>query len=273
MIVGGARDAEIGIIEFQTLDNSQRTLIINFSAHPTILDSSNLSLSGDFPSAVEGNLEAQVGTIALYTAGAVGDQTADPPRIDGNGEDDSKFKQVEEMGKILSDRVLRAIADTPWSECGGVESIRITLNLPPSQVRLNSKMRLPSFFGNLFFDRTSTLQAIRINDQVLVGVPADLSSEIGHEVKEYARGLGLRALILGFSNDYVGYIIPEKYYRSRAYEASMSFNGPHMDQYFRETAFHLIDTLHVGAPQPCPPAGGKTEERHAGDLQKNSLIP
>jgi hypothetical protein len=92
---------------------------------------------------------------------------------------------------------------------------------------------------------------VRVADQVLLGVPADLSSEIGRRIKAYALGQGLRVFIIGFANDYVGYVIPRERYDTDEYEARMSFNGPHMGQYLQEVAFQMIDALRMRATMPC----------------------
>jgi hypothetical protein len=161
------------------------------------------------------------------------------------------MERAAAMGKILAERVQQAIEHGTWIDCGGVDSIRIPVYLPPTQVRVSKNFRLPSFFGNLFFDSNSSLQAIRIGNQVLLGVPADLSSQIGLEIKEYGRKFGLRVLIIGFANDYVGYIIPRESYKRGSYAGRMAFNGPHMGQYFREIAIQLLDALNARALESC----------------------
>ena len=251
MVEDGPIDPEVGIIEFQIADGKEKAILVNFSAHATVLGSENLSMSGDYPGAMEQHLEQEQGTIALFTAGAVGDQTARPPEVKNGNPEKIRMKRAAAMGKILAERVQQAIEHDTWIDCGGIDSIRIPVYLPPTQVRVSKNFRLPSFFGNLFFDSTSSLQAIRIGEQVLLGVPADLSSQIGLKIKEYGKRLGLRVLIMGFANDYVGYIIPQESYKKGSYAGRMSFNGPHMDQYFWEIAIQVLDALDARALEPC----------------------
>ena len=70
-----------------------------------------------------------------------------------------------------------------------------------------------------------------------------MSAEIGLEIKRYAEERGLQAMIIGFANDYIGYVIPSEVYETDAYEARMSFNGPHMGKYLKEISFGLIRSL------------------------------
>jgi hypothetical protein len=78
---------------------------------------------------------------------------------------------------------------------------------------------------------------------VLIGVPCDLSAAIGVGWKAEAKRLGRRAVILGFTNDYVGYVIPTEYYETGHYEARMSFNGPFMDRYFTAVVSRALARL------------------------------
>jgi hypothetical protein len=58
-------------------------------------------------------------------------------------------------------------------------------------------------------------------------------------------------MIVGFTNDYVGYVIPSEYYETPHYEARMSFNGPHMDRYLTavvERALNRLGPLPMAAP-------------------------
>ncbi|MCI0525906.1 MAG: hypothetical protein L0Y56_00430, partial [Nitrospira sp.] len=210
-------------------------------AHSTVLKHDNDLISGDFPGALERSLEETTGVIALYTAGSVADMTASPPE----GRDD--FEKAEKMGRILANKILEALPSVVYQDHVRIGSVLATVQLPSTQVKLG-KHRLVSPLGNLFFDRQTVIQAIRVGDSLLLGVPCDLSSEIGLEIKQQARSHKLNAIIVGFANDYIGYVIPEKYYYTDAYEARMSFNGPYMDRYLKEVAFELMKKL-VGSGQ------------------------
>lgn len=239
MVKDGPTDPDLAFLIIQTLDRLSTFYLVNYSAHPTVLKDSNDLISGDFPGALESELEQGVGAIALYTAGAVADQTANPPP----GMDD--FERMQKMGGILAERVRGASALSKPQDRIRIGAIIAPIYLPPTQVRVGTGRRLASPLGNLFFDRETTIQAILLGDYVLLGVPGDLGSEIGLEIKSKAEAQGLKAIIVGFANDYIGYIIPSKYYFTGAYEARMSFNGPYMDRYLKEVSFKLIESLAV----------------------------
>lgn len=236
MVAGGPTDSALSFLVFKTLDSGDTVYLVNYSAHPTVLKDGNYLISGDFPGALERRLEETPGVIALYTAGAVADMTASPPE----GRDD--FEKAEKMGRILADKVLESSPGVVYRDQVRIGSIWVTVQLPSTQVKLG-KHRLATPLGNLFFDRQTVIQAMLVGDFFLLGVPCDLSSEIGLEIKEQARSHQLHALMIGFANDYIGYVIPEKYYYADAYEARMSFNGPYMDRFLKEMGFELMKKL------------------------------
>lgn len=242
MVEGGPVDPELGFLAVKTMDQTATIFLVNYAAHPTILKDHNYLISGDFPGALERRMEEGAGVISLYTAGAVADQTPRPP----SGSDD--FEKAEKMGKLLADKVLEGSQSLRYRDRVKIGSIQGTLYLPPTHIKLGTDGRLASSLGNLFFDRETVIQAVLIGDHLLLGVPCDLSSVIGLEIKQHTETQGIHALIIGFANDYIGYVIPGRYYHTDAYEARMSFNGPYMDSYLKEFSFKLIEKLMVPRP-------------------------
>lgn len=236
MVAGGSKDPSLSFLVFKTLDPGVTAYLVNYSAHPTVLKDDNDLISGDFPGALERRLEENPGVIALYTAGSVADMTASPPE----GRDD--FEKADKMGRILANKILEASPSVVYRDHARIGSVLATVQLPSTQLKLG-KHRLASPLGNLFFDRQTVIQAILVGNSLLLGVPCDLSSEIGLEIKQQARSHELNAIIVGFANDYIGYVIPEKYYYTDAYEARMSFNGPYMDRYLKEISLELMKKL------------------------------
>lgn len=233
MIPGGPTDPEIRFIDFKNREGKTFATLVNFSAHATVLKPDNLYYSGDYPGFFEAALEEE-GGVALFTAGSVADQTAHPPS------ESTPFDRAEAMGKRLAQRV-RESKQTFLGEELLLFSAQISVYLPPPQVKVRSNRRLPFFISKPFFNLKTALQIIRIGPLVLLGVPADLSVELGEKIKEYAQGRGFQAIIIGFANDYIGYLLPRHLYDTPSYEASMSFNGPQMGEYFLEIAQRLID--------------------------------
>jgi hypothetical protein len=244
MIPGGPVDPELGFLFVDHLDGSPLAVLINYSAHPTLLKPDNLLLSGDYPGALQAEIERKQGGVALFTVGAVADQTAHSEV----GADD--FDRVNRMGMTLAERVLAGRRSVLFDESGVLEAVRPSLPLPPPQLRIGAGRRLPTFIGEIFFDRESVIHLVRVGPLVLVGVPADLSSALGKEIKAEAGRHALHALIVGFANDYIGYILPPRDYFSNAYEAHMSFNGPFMGEYLVHSVKELMAKLGQAPSSP-----------------------
>jgi hypothetical protein len=239
MIPGGFTDPALSVLAVRRAGNRPFAYLVNFSAHATVLKADNFLLSGDYPGAVERALERD-GAIALFTAGAVADQTAAPsPAAD-------RFAAAETMGEDLARRAtdaVKGLSPAAWRSETEVGAWRVNLALPKIQVKTSPRRRIATAIADVFFDRRSTLAFVAIADRVLIGVPCDLSATIGAGWKAEAKRLGRRAVILGFTNDYVGYVIPTEYYETGHYEARMSFNGPFMDRYFTAVVSRALARL------------------------------
>jgi hypothetical protein len=239
MIRGGFRDPALPFLVVQRPNGAPVALVVNFSAHATVLKADNFLLSADYPGALSRALESD-GGVALFTAGAVADQTSTAPRTD------DRFDAVDAMGADLAARVQaarRALPETAWKESAALAAWRIPISLPDPQIKVSSDRRLPRPVGNLLFDPDTTLALALIGEGLLIGVPCDLSAAIGASWKVAAERLGRRAVIVGFADDYVGYVIPSEHYETSHYEARMSFNGPHMDRYLTAVVERALDRL------------------------------
>jgi len=242
MIKGGPTDPELSFLVFKTSEGQPLAYLVNFSAHPTVLRSENRLMSGDFPGVVSRVLEGQgkpedPEIVALYISGAVADQRPHPP--DGKG----VFERAEGMGRDLAERILTAGAPRPSQDFVDISSRMIWTELPPAQIKLNPTHRWPDWMGRALLDDTAPIQVIRIGRTLLLGVPCDLGSEIGLRLKQYARSKGFDAMVVGFTDGYIGYVISDPYYASPTYEAFMSFNGPYMEDYFTHILERMMDGL------------------------------
>ncbi len=246
MVAGEYADPSIPFLTVRRPNGGPVAMLVNFSAHATVLKADNFLLSGDYPGAMARELE-RAGGVAVFTAGAVADQTGVPPDAP------DRFAAMEAMGTDLADRVSAARDRLPrsaWSNRAALGAWRIGLDLPAAQIKTSPRRRLPRPVGDLLFDRRTTLSILAIGHGVLIGVPCDLSATIGAGWKAAARRLGRQVVIVGFANDYVGYVIPSEYYDTAHYEARMSFNGPYMDRYLSAVTLRALSRL---GPRPEAP--------------------
>ena len=238
----GVVDPELGIVVFHASDGHPLAIVSNFGAHPTTLGAWNRQMSADYPGVLTDAIEARYpGTVCLFFAGAVGDQA---PVKHGNG-----FEPAQWLGHELA-RSAQMLLEQPVQQ-PPLESVAVDqrmTRLPPAHLRLGG-FSLPSWMSQPFVDDDATLTVLRIGQTCFIGVPCDLSTELGLELKAHARARGLHPLIVGFANDYIGYCLPERLYRTRRYEASMAFNGPKTGALLVEELKRMIDKLAISNQQ------------------------
>jgi hypothetical protein len=68
----------------------------------------------------------------------------------------------------------------------------------------------------------SIIQAIKINNIVIIGVPGELHSKIALILKKFGSEIGKRVIVVGYANDYLGYIVPPEEYKKQHYEDIIS---------------------------------------------------
>src|SRR5207302_1447015 len=101
---------------------------------------------------------------------------------------------------------------------------------------------------------TTFIQAIGLNDVLLVSIPGELIAELGMRIKAHAREKGWKLpVIVGLANDHLGYFLTAAEFRKGGYEARISFFG----EQFGEDLTAAVEKL---ADQVPPPAAGAAQE-------------
>lgn len=194
---GAPTDPELGVLRVG------RSVVVNYTAHATVLGDKNMLVSADWPGALQRHLEA-AGDHAMFTNGAEGDLSPAAP----GGSDD--FDRCDRLGAAIAERV-RALALQPVAP--HLRYVERTIDLPRS-----SPIK--------WADR-SVIGVLEIGDAALVCVPGELTCELGLEIKRRFRAMGWRHVwIVGLANDHLFYILSEEQWRKGGYERNMSFYGP-----------------------------------------------
>jgi hypothetical protein len=96
---------------------------------------------------------------------------------------------------------------------------------------------VPVVFDERMFNRDIPAQALRLGDVCLVAVPGEPLTHVGLGLKAAARARGFaRPVVVGLSNDHIGYVADPVQYDRGGYEAMMTFFG-------RETSVELEAAL------------------------------
>ena len=114
--------------------------------------------------------------------------------------------------------------------------------MPPLTTRLTDGLRLRPWVAArlLPVHGRSFIQVFRLQNTVWISTPCDFSGELALNIKDWLRPRGYKAVITSFNGDYIGYVIPSRYYHLNGYEPrEMSFFGPNVPDYFDE----LIRTM------------------------------
>jgi hypothetical protein len=230
-------DRELKVLYVTDADARPLAWLVNYAAHPTIFGV-NREFSADFPGYLAGELE-RGGGVCLFANGAAGDLDI------AKQADASKQARAERAGKALAAKTFEMARAQPAKNQASITRLRAEVQLPPVRIRLGDKpgWALPAWLGNCLFPRRATLELVRIDRELLLTAPVEFCAGIGLQLKQAASQLGYDLFIIGYANDYLGYVVPENYYSSDAYEARTSFYGPRLDSYLSEIILKMMGQL------------------------------
>lgn len=241
-------DAEFRLLSVRQADGD-RGVIGSYAAHATVLPAANMEFSGDYPGAWAEAVEQGAGGLAVFVAGGMGSHG---PRAGAPG-----AEGVSRMGRALAAQTLATLDGLAHTNRVAFGMAGVEVTLPALQVRLSDGIRLrPWLAGRLLpVSPTVLVQGLRLGDAVWLSTPCDFSGELAMELASRVAGQGTGVAVTSFNGDYVGYVIPSRYYGMGGYEPrTMSFFGPQLPDHFTAVLADLTRTLTV-AGQPFPPAG------------------
>jgi hypothetical protein len=230
-----AVDPTVWVMRVDALDGTYRAFLVNFAAHPTILNDKNMLISAEWPGVLQQQLEkAFPGAAALFTNGAEADQAP----TGAVGADD--FAKVDDYGTRLArivEGIIRTIKTEPLRSVG---FCRITPALPPLTFPESAKQRYATFLdaATKALPRNAEIQMFRVGPVALVGLPGEPILEVGQAVRQRVMTAGFDdAVVLGLANDYIGYLVNDKEYAHGGYEVeSRSYYGPGLGAFLAEQA-------------------------------------
>lgn len=184
-------------------------------------------------------MEAKGVDLALFFAGTVGSHSNK-----GEGE---KFEKAKYIGETLADSaqvLLNRLDHTPVTE---LVAITTELEIPKLQfLRITDRLRLSPYIGQKLIPKMESvyLQGLKMNDLVWLALPYELSGEYGLDLKNALELEGYDSVLSSFNGQYLGYVVPQKYYYYDTYEARlMGWYGPSMGDYLMELNFRMANEL------------------------------
>ena len=219
-------------------EGGKRSVLGVYGAHATVLSSDMMEFSADYPGSWQRAVEQATGGMAVFFAGGVGSQSPVPGARGVAG--------TEQMGQALAKMLIERLPQTSLTNSVTFGMFGLDVTMPPLNVRLSDGIRLrPWLAGRLVPARNhSFLQVFRIDDSIWISTPCDFSGELALEIKDFLRARGSSAVVTSFNGDYIGYVIPARYYHMDGYESRlMSFFGPNVPDYFNELIRSLALTV------------------------------
>ncbi len=234
---------------------SGRTGILgSFSAHATVLSADMMQFSADYPGCWQRAIEQATGGVAIFLAGGVGSHSPVAP--------ERGFPGALQMGQSLASNLLSNLdrvalsnapprlpsVHRPATNQIAFGILALDVSLPEFNTRLTDGIRLRPWLTQQLLPphRDSFLQGFRLGDTIWLSTPCDFSGELALDLKDFARARGGDAVVTSFNGDYIGYVIPSRYYHLDGYEPrTMSFYGPaipdYLDELLRSITRALLD--------------------------------
>lgn len=225
------------VLRFQNDSKQTAAYMLFMAAHPTILPASNFEFSGDYPGRFCSLLEDKnPDSVALFVNGAAGDLR---PRLEGY---ENRFDKMEAYASTLANAV-NSISFKPIELTGVWASALERKKLPWTKIG-RFPLQVPVIISNRVFPRKSYFQVFRMGRAAFVTFPGELASETGTSIERRLMAKSFEPFLIGFANDYIGYVIPRRHYLHHDhYESRASFYGPKMDRFTEKTLDAIITHL------------------------------
>ncbi len=242
-------DPDLTVVRVDDQDGQPVALLVNYTAHPTILSAETMLISGEWPGVLEQALEEQLGSgaVALYCNGAEGDLTT--AGVAGEG-----FERADNYGRRLAELVLGLTAEAQMQAQPTLKVVSASLELPERVVSpafvaaAGREYPVPEeslqAVAEALFPGKARVHVARLGDALAITIPGEAICEIGIALKDAARQQGAKApFIAGLANTYCGYILtPEEYMKTEDnYESGVSFYGPQFGPFLLNQFIPLIE--------------------------------
>lgn len=269
-------DPDVGVLKVQAADSRETIgILCNFTGHPVILGSDNLKLSSEYPGQACATIEEVLGGVAVFTQGACGDITmhrSGPPFDEvkrlGRIVAGEVIKTAEQV-QTESDPALFATFEVlnldarvvPSPETAGAAAAAKKAALDhavSSGAQERERKRLERDFSSaqttlmvarVIADNPEALAAVQqgsvhvlqLGPLVAVGIPGELFVEYALEMKQRVRqDTGRPMILVGYANDYLGYIVTPRAVHTGGYEQAVSRLAPSAGRDLTEAAMGIV---------------------------------
>jgi hypothetical protein len=231
----GTVDECLRLIKFEK-QNSEKALLITYSAHATIFHEKMMSLSSDWPGELVNRLsELNPTTFVAFSAGAVGSQG---PAKCAKSQSDNVDCMATGLAKLIQNRLntIKTNSETYLN----MRHIPLYLRSPNLRVTKSLVLR-PWLFYWLFGNEKVYINSLKLGDIFFVGLPCDFSGELVEPLSGLAQKMGYNLVVTSFNGGYIGYITDDKWYELPAYETqTMGWFGAGNGSYFNQIIQQIL---------------------------------
>ena len=265
-LIFGPVDKDLMVIDVEDKNGRPIATLVNFACHPVCHCSSLYSISSNYPGYMMEYVENFKKNICLFTLGAAGNIV--PFR--------REIPEREKMGEYLGKKVIEISSSAEEIEDEEFKILKSFILLPLKQIPPAEKIKkeieerekiiekmensdFPSFCAekgkisslkillkkakrkyNPKFVKTE-IQIFKIGNGIVVGLPGEIFTEIGMEIKKYSPFKF--TMVISLSNDSLDYIPTSEAYECGGYEAENTKIAPGADKIILERVYRLIDRL------------------------------
>ena len=200
-------DRELEVMRFDDSAGKPVAIVVNFTAHPTMIPAQTLKFSADYVGAMKETVEKELGGTAIFMQGAAGDQSANPGTNSG----------YQAFGRALGREVIKLASSLTPAEVEKPSLVvkedrfKFTSRTDMSDPRVKAAFSA-AFFPELvpnFIDeyadgvRPRLTVALLNHDIALIGVSGEFFSNHSIRLKERSRVKQL--FFFGYCNGYHQY--------------------------------------------------------------------
>jgi hypothetical protein len=223
-----AMDSDVRLLQARDRQGKTFATLLNFSAHPTVLGSSNTLATGDWPQEANPQLEQLFGGRAMTMVGTLGrtqpkrDAPCPDPQHKGDADPAEALCKLDDYAARVVDAAKIAADDArPLTGKAEVAADSFLITDPASNplllgmlyggaplgIPVNRAMSPPFMTGDVIGTVTGSA---RIGDVLLSSAPGEMYPQIPLKVRSVMEGLGAHVrgfMTAGLADDQLGYLI------------------------------------------------------------------
>ena len=200
-------ERDLVVLRLDALDGKPVAVLINFTAHPTMIPSSTLKFSADYVGAMKQAVEKELGATAIFMQGASGDQSVN----------EGENRGYQAFGQAVGREVVKLASSTVTAEVAS-PSLQVKeerFRFPPRVDLANPLVRgayekaffpelIPNFIDEYADGVRPRLTVALLNGEIaLVGASGEFFANHSIRLKERARVK--QVLFFGYCNGYHQY--------------------------------------------------------------------